>query len=92
MDKQKMINLLKDCAEEIFDREYNTWDRTNTCMSFEEWRSERTKELISSCHVTINELEDLSSDSFDPTSDCEKTHCECEAPELCKATKSCMGV
>lgn len=88
MDKQKMIKLLEDCAEELYNQEYNSWYNASTMRSFEEWRCETIRGLISSCRSTITELE--SEDSFDPTSYCEKTHHECEAPEICKATKACM--
>lgn len=58
MEKAQIIRLLQDCAESISDSEYNRWYNTNTTMSFEEWQSKYSKELIERCNNTINVLED----------------------------------
>ena len=57
MNKEKLIELLSECASEIYTNEYSCWYNANTMRSFEEWRSSYTKSLIEACYKTINELE-----------------------------------
>jgi hypothetical protein len=56
MHKDKMINLLRDCAEQLYEQDYNRWYSANTMLSFEEWRSNWSKVLIDRCNEVINEL------------------------------------
>lgn len=90
MDKEQLIKILNDCAAQLYNQEYNHWYNANTMLSYEEWRSGYTQELIDSCHEMVTELMETDS-TRTAAPKCKKLSCVCEAIEICSSVGRCMG-
>lgn len=58
IDTDLIAALLREGAEMIFDQEKSQWERANTTLSWEEWRSEWNKDLYKQMNEQADKLEE----------------------------------
>lgn len=55
-DKEEVVSLLTEVVEHLENVDYNSWYKANTMLSYNEWRSKLTLELITKLQGLASDL------------------------------------